>query len=211
MILAETMLFYLFATILIVGALGVITGRNPVHSVLFLILSFVNGAGLFLLLKAELLAMTLIIVYVGAVAVLFLFVVMMLDVNFNELRTEMARYRPFGFLAGAIVTLELALVGFLWGGPEGQKISFESAVPSGVESTLTNTQMIGQVLYTDYFLIFQLAGMILLLAMIGAIVLTLRRRGEGSRRLQNIQEQIARTPADTLIMHKIESGKGVKL
>lgn len=211
MILAETMLFYLFATIIVVGALGVITGRNPVHSVLFLILCFLNGAGLFLLLKAELLAMTLIIVYVGAVAVLFLFVVMMLDVNFSELHTQMAKYKPFGILAGAIVTLELALVGLLWGGPEGQKIHFETLPKGSTEATLTNTQLIGTVLYTDYFLIFQLAGMILLLAMIGAIVLTLRRREEGSRRRQNIQEQMARTPADTLTLHKIESGKGVKL
>lgn len=209
MILAETMLFYLFATIIVVGALGVITGRNPVHSVLFLILCFLNGAGLFLLLKAELLAMILIIVYVGAVAVLFLFVVMMLDVNFKELRTEMARYMPFGIIAGTIVAIELALVGILWGGPEGQKINFEPIAQAGTETPLTNTQMIGTVLYTDYFLIFQLAGMILLLAMIGAIVLTIQRRGMGRR--QNVKDQMARIPADTLTFHKIESGKGVKL
>lgn len=206
MILAETMLFYLFATVILVGAIGVITGRNPVHSVLFLILCFLNAAGLFLLLQAELLAMILIIVYVGAVAVLFLFVVMMLDINFKELRTGMATYLPFGLIASAIIAIEVTLVGFLWKGPTAAPT--EIITQTG-EITLTNAQAIGRVLYTDYFLIFQLSGMILLVAMIGAIVLTLRKRG-GTRR-QNIQAQMARTPADTLTLHKIESGKGVKL
>lgn len=207
MILSETLLFYLFSGIMTLGALGVISGRNPVHSVLFLILCFLNAAGLFLLLKAELLAMTLVIVYVGAVAVLFLFVVMMLDINFKELKTEMAKYLPFGLIAGAIVATELAMVGYLWPSMGHSSSSVSSEMP--LESSLTNTQMIGTVLYTDYFLLFQMAGLILLVAMIGAIVLTIQRRGQGRR--QNVNDQMNRTPEDTLVMHKIESGKGIKL
>jgi NADH-quinone oxidoreductase subunit J len=208
MFLVETLLFYLFATLILVGALGVITGRNPVYSVLFLILSFLNGAGLFLLLKAELLAMLLVIVYVGAVAVLFLFVVMMLDVHFQELRTGMAKYVPFGLLTGAIVALELSALGFLWG-KSGEYQTLQMPSQSPQENPLTNAELIGRLLYTDYFLIFQLAGIILLVAMIGAIVLTLRKRE--TMRHQNIKRQLDRTPADTLTLHKIESGKGVTL
>ncbi len=202
--IGEALLFYMFAGTLILSASCVILARNPVHSVLFLILCFLNGTGLFLLLNAELLAMTLAIVYVGAVAVLFLFVVMMLDIDFQELRQGLSKYAPFSALIGLVLAAELCIVALGW---KPSVHLTRTIAPQTAE--LTNTQMIGSVLYTDYFLAFQVAGLILLVAMIGAITLTLRFRPETRR--QNPIEQMHRTPADTLTLHKIESGKGVSL
>lgn len=202
--IGEALLFYMFSGILIMSACGVILARNPVHSVLFLIVCFLNGTGLFLLLQAELLAMLLSIVYVGAVAVLFLFIVMMLDIDFQELRQGFSKYAPFSALIGIILAAELALVMWTW--PATKQLTRTVALHS---STMTNTQMVGSVLYTDYILPFQLAGLILLVAMIGAITLTLRFRPETRR--QDPNQQMHRHPSDTLTLHKIESGKGVSL
>ncbi|MBW8309053.1 MAG: NADH-quinone oxidoreductase subunit J [Candidatus Paracaedibacteraceae bacterium] len=202
--IGEALLFYMFAGTLILSASCVVLARNPVHSVLFLILCFLNGTGLFLLLNAELLAMTLAIVYVGAVAVLFLFVVMMLDIDFQELRQGISKYAPFSALIGLVLAAELSIIALAW------KPSAQLTKTVALQTPeLTNTQMIGSVLYTDYFLVFQVAGLILLVAMIGAITLTLRFRPETRR--QNATEQMQRSPADTLTLHKIESGKGVSL
>lgn len=204
--IAETLLFSLFAVILVVGSLGVILGRNPVHSVLFLILCFFNAAGLFVLLQAELVAMILVIVYVGAVAVLFLFVVMMLDINFRDLREGFAKYIPFAVLSGGLIVAELSVVGFAWRLPAN---AHSSLATTAIPQNIPNTNAIGNVIYTDYFLIFQMAGLILLVAMIGAIVLTLRKRSDVLR--QNIKEQLERDPSNTLTMHKIDSRKGIKI
>jgi NADH-quinone oxidoreductase subunit J len=196
--------FYLFATVTVASAFMVIASRNPVQSVLFLILAFVNAAGLFLLLGAEFLAMILVIVYVGAVAVLFLFVVMMLDVDFAELRQGFLQYLPIGALIGVIFLLELILVvGAYTIDPALVKTVPTAAVPPA----LTNTQAIGQVLYTRYFYFFQAAGLILLVAMIGAIVLTLRER-VGVKR-QDIPKQNARTQATAVEVRKVPSRQGV--
>jgi NADH-quinone oxidoreductase subunit J len=202
--IGEALLFYMFAGTLLLSASCVILARNPVHSVMFLILCFLNGTGLFLLLNAELLAMTLAIVYVGAVAVLFLFVVMMLDIDFQELQQGFSKYAPFSAFIGLVLAAELSIVALAWkpSGNMTQTVALQT-------SKLTNTQMIGSVLYTDYFLVFQIAGLILLVAMIGAITLTLRFRPETRR--QNPIDQMNRSPADTLTLHKIESGKGVSL
>src|SRR3984957_6375284 len=186
-------LFYIFAAILLVSAAMVVSARNPVHSVLFLILAFFNAAALFLIAGAEFLAMILVIVYVGAVAVLFLFVVMMLDVDFEEFRTGYQRYLPVGATVGAVLFIELAIV--LGGGRM-------APVPSGV----SNTEALGRILYTDYFFLFQTAGLILLVAMIGAIVLTLRDRK--TSRHQNIERQTARTVVETLTMMSVSIGAG---
>lgn len=202
--IGESILFYMFALTIIVAASCVILARNPVHSVMFLILCFINGSGLFLLLNAELLAMILAIVYVGAVAVLFLFVVMMLDVDFASLRQGMSRHAPFSILVGLILGAELTMIAYLW-----KPTGLATQTVKVATHNITNTQMIGSVLYTDYLLPFQVSGLILLVAMIGAITLTLRFKPETRR--QNISEQIRRTPADTLTLHKIESGKGIKL
>lgn len=202
--IGEAVLFYMFAITLIVCASCVILARNPVHSVLFLIVCFLNGTGLFLLLNAELLAMILAIVYVGAVAVLFLFVVMMLDIDFQELRKGISKYIPIAACVGLLLAAELSMVVLAW----NPSVNLTKTV--ALQSTkLTNTQMIGSVLYTDYILAFQISGLILLVAMIGAITLTLRLRPETRR--QNVIEQMRRTPEDTLTIHKIESGKGVSL
>ena len=196
--------FYLFATVTVASAFMVIASRNPVHSVLFLILAFVNAAGLFLLMGAEFLAMILVIVYVGAVAVLFLFVVMMLDVDFAELRQGFLQYLPIGALIGVIFLLELILVvGAYTIDPALVKTVPTAAVPPA----LTNTQAIGQVLYTRYFYFFQAAGLILLVAMIGAIVLTLRER-VGIKR-QDISKQNARTPATAIDVRKVPFRQGI--
>jgi NADH-quinone oxidoreductase subunit J len=196
--------FYLFATVTVASAFMVIASRNPVQSVLFLILAFVNAAGLFLLLGAEFLAMILVIVYVGAVAVLFLFVVMMLDVDFAELRQGFLQYLPIGALIGVIFLLELILVvGAYTIDPALVKTVPTTAGPPA----LTNTQAIGQVLYTRYFYFFQAAGLILLVAMIGAIVLTLRER-VGVKR-QDISKQNARTQATAVEVRKVPSRQGV--
>ena len=196
--------FYLFAVLAVVSATMVIVARNPVHAVLFLILTFFNAAGLFILLGAEFLAMLLVIVYVGAVAVLFLFVVMMLDVDFAELRAGFIKNAPVGLLVAGIVLVELIAL-FVSGAAGGLPSAIPSAAP-GTEA-LTNTEQIGRVLYTKYVYFFQAAGLVLLVAMVGAIVLTLRHR-EGVKR-QSIAAQNARTPATGLEMVKVTSGGAV--
>lgn len=195
--------FYLFSAVLIGSAFMVISTRNPVHSVLFLILAFFNAAGLFLLLGAEFLAMILVVVYVGAVAVLFLFVVMMLDVDFTVLKQGFLRYLPVGGTLGFIVLLEIALVVGSWTVGEVQLQNVATPVPPG----MTNTMALGRVLYTQYVYLFQAAGLILLTAMIGAIVLTLRHKAGVKR--QNIAEQNARTPAEAVELRKVPSRQGI--
>ena len=197
--------FYLFAGICVASAVMVIASRNPVHSVLFLILTFVNAAGLFVLLGAEFLAMILVIVYVGAVAVLFLFVVMMLDVEFAELRRGFMQYVPIGALIGAIFLAELLLVAVGWAiSPE---ISRTITAPIPPVASTPNTQALGQVLYTRYIYFFQAAGLILLVSMVGAIVLTLRHKQKAKR--QNIGAQVARTKATAIEIVKVRPGQGV--
>jgi NADH-quinone oxidoreductase subunit J len=198
---ADAIFFWVFATILVVSALTVISARNPVHSVLFLILAFVNAAGLFILLGAEFLAMILIVVYVGAVAVLFLFVVMLLDVDFAELRQGFVQYLLPGALIALCVGAELVYVMAGW---TTSPTASAAAAPAGA---LSNTAALGRVLYTQYFYFFQTAGMILLTAMIGAIVLTLRHK-VGVKR-QNIAAQVARTPATAVELRKVPSRAGI--
>jgi NADH-quinone oxidoreductase subunit J len=195
--------FYLFAGMCIASAFMVIAARNPVHSVLYLILAFVNAAGLFVMMGAEFLAMILIVVYVGAVAVLFLFVVMMLDVDFAELKQGALQYLPVGLLIGGIFLAELFLVVGAW--VIGPGVS--QAISSPIPTTTSNTEAIGLVLYTQYVYYFQAAGMILLVAMVGAIVLTLRHK-ERVRR-QNVAEQVARTPAMSIEVMKVRPGQGL--
>jgi len=200
----ETIVFYLFAFITIASAVMVISSRNPVHSVLFLILAFFNSAGLFVLMGAEFLAMILIVVYVGAVAVLFLFVVMMLDVNFAEMRARFLQYLPIGALIGLILLVELVFVLGTWViAPEATAIA-QAPVPGG---DVTNTDALGRLIYTDYTYLFQAAGLILLVAMIGAIVLTHRQR-VGVRK-QKIGDQINRRREDTVTVRKIGTGEGI--
>ncbi|HXT80778.1 MAG TPA: NADH-quinone oxidoreductase subunit J [Acetobacteraceae bacterium] len=199
-----TIFFYLFAIVLLASAAMVVSARNPVHSVLFLILAFFNAAALFLIAGAEFLAMILVIVYVGAVAVLFLFVVMMLDVDFEQLRSGFQRYLPVGATVGVVLFFELVAV--LWGwelSPQSIQLRMSPA-----PTTLSNTEALGQVLYTDYIFLFQTAGLILLVAMIGAIVLTLRE-GKSSRH-QSIRVQTGRTVAETLEMLSVSVGAGVR-
>ncbi len=195
--------FYMFALIAIASGAMVVTAKNPVHSVLFLILAFFNGAGLFVLLGAEFLAMILVVVYVGAVAVLFMFVVMMLDINFVELRQGFLRYLPFGSMVALVLVIELlAVVGGWHMAPEAAQ-----AAASPTPETGTNTHALGAVIYTDYLFLFQAAGIVLLIAMIGAIVLTHRKRGGVKK--QRIADQLARKPEDTLEVKKVESGRGI--
>ena len=197
--------FYLFAIIAVVSGAMVISARNPVHSVLFLILAFFNAAALFVLMGAEFLAFILVIVYVGAVAVLFLFVVMMLDIDFVELREGFLRYLPFGALIGLILLVELLLVIGAWLiAPEAALLAAAPTPPP--DSGVSNAEALGLVLYTDYALAFQLAGLILLVAMIGAIVLTLRQRPV---RRQRVGEQVNRRAEDVLVIRKIDRGEGV--
>ena len=196
--------FYFFAFILIASAIMVIAAKNPVHSVLFLILAFFNAAGLFVLLGAEFLAMILVVVYVGAVAVLFLFVVMMLDIDFAELKKGALQYLPFGLLIGLILVAELVMAGSVWVLKPATIAAKGAATPAGV----TNTEALGRILYTDYVYYFQIAGLVLLVAMIGAIVLTLRSR-PGVRR-QSIPQQNARTKAMAVDMVEIKSGQGAQ-
>lgn len=201
--MVQTAFFFLFSGMLIGSAAMVIAGKNPVHSVLFLILAFLNASGLFLLAGAEFLAMVMVIVYVGAVAVLFLFVVMMLDVNFKELRVGMARYKLVGSFVGLLFAGELITVGILFkSAPTAKK-----ALVQPIGETLTNSHALGAVLYTDYFYLFQLSGVILLVAMIGAIVLTLRTQEKACR--QNYPAQLNRSPANSLEMVKVLSGQGI--
>ena len=197
--------FYLFAGICVASAVMVIASRNPVHSVLFLILAFVNAAGLFVLMGAEFLAMILIVVYVGAVAVLFLFVVMMLDVDFAELGRGVLNYLPIGGLIGAILLAELLVVVGAWAiGP-----TWHGAIASPIPapSDINNTQALGLVLYTRYVYFFQAAGVILLVAMIGAIVLTLQHKPRVRR--QVIADQVARNRASAIEVVEVKSGQGL--
>jgi NADH-quinone oxidoreductase subunit J len=201
----SALFFYLFAGICVAAAFMVIAARNPVHSVLFLILAFVNAAGLFVLLGAEFLAMILIIVYVGAVLVLFLFVVMMLDVNFVELRQGFLQYLPIGAFVGVILLAELVLVVGAWTIGADVQQAVEAPIPA--VATTFNTEALGQVLYTRYVYFFQAAGVLLLIAMIGAIVLTLEHRPNVKR--QNIPGQIARTKATAIEIVKVPPGQGL--
>lgn len=198
-----TIFFYMFSTILIASAFMVIAARNPVHSVLFLILAFVNAAGLFILLGAEFLAMILVVVYVGAVAVLFLFVVMMLDVDFVALKQGFLQYLPLGALIGVVVALELVLVATGWTTSTAAIGGSGAPVAEGV----SNTAALGQVLYTKHVYFFQAAGLVLLTAMIGAIVLTLHHRPDVKR--QNIAEQNARDRKEAVELKKVPSRTGV--
>src|SRR5258705_826572 len=198
----EAIAFYFFSAVLLASAVLVIGARNPVHSVLFLILAFFNAAGLFVLLGAEFLGMILIVVYVGPVAVLFLFVVMMLDIDFADLKRGSLQYLPFGVLIGLILVAELVMAGSVWVLKPAAKSMMASATPAGI----TNTEALGRILYTDYVYYFQIAGLVLLVAMIGAIVLTLHSR-PGVRR-QVISVQNARTAAMAVEMVEIKPGQG---
>jgi NADH-quinone oxidoreductase subunit J len=196
--------FYLFATVLIASSVMVVSAKNPVHAVLFLILAFFNAAGLFVLLGAEFLAMILVVVYVGAVMVLFLFVVMMLDVNFAELRAGVLRYLPIGLIVGLILLFELVFVVGAWvTAPQ-----LTSDAPTPPPSEISNTEALGRLLYTDYVYLFQAAGLILLVAMIGAIILTLHHRRDVKR--QNISDQVARSPETAIEVVKVEPGRGLQ-
>lgn len=210
MIIAS-ILFYLFSFVLVASAIMVIASKNPVHSVLFLIFGFFNAAGLFILLQAELIAMLLVIVYVGAVAVLFLFVVMLLDINFTKLREGFMHYLPLGIIAALVMFAQLFLANSVSVSTLADKsidagetvLSRQLVTPTNI----TNTEAIGRVLYTDYVYLFQFAGLILLVAMIGAIVLTLRHR-DGVKR-QNISKQVSRKAKDCIEIVKVNSGEGV--
>ena len=200
----QALAFYLFSAVLLIAALAVIAARNPVHSVLFLITAFFSAAGLFVLAGAEFLAMLLVIVYVGAVAVLFLFVVMMLDVDFAALRQGFARYLPIGGLVASVLAIEMVVIAV--------KVATEGAAakslgPMSSAAGITNAETIGRVLYTQYIYYFQAAGMVLLVAMIGAIVLTLKHR-VGVRR-QSIADQVARTRATGMTLVDIKPGEGI--
>jgi len=201
----QALVFYLFAAVAVASGAMVITSRNPVHSVLFLILAFFNAAGLFVLMGAEFLAMILVVVYVGAVAVLFLFVVMMLDINFVELRQGFIRYLPVGAAIGLVLLAELVLVTGAWTVAPSVPDALTAPIPAAAE--VTNTHALGGLLYTRYVYLFQAAGLILLIAMIGAIVLTLRSR-EGVRK-QSIEAQNARRPEEVVEVVKVTRGGGV--
>jgi NADH-quinone oxidoreductase subunit J len=196
--------FYVFAGLCVASGFMVIAARNPVHSVLFLILAFVNAAGLFVLLGAEFIAMILVVVYVGAVAVLFLFVVMMLDVDFTELREGFLQYLPIGALVGCIFLAELLLVLGAWSIAPTIPQSITAPIPSDV----SNTMALGLLLYTRYVYYFQIAGLVLLVAMIGAIVLTLQHRPAVKR--QSAARQNARTKATAIEIKQVRSGQGLK-
>jgi NADH-quinone oxidoreductase subunit J len=195
--------FYLFALSTLVGGLMTVLGRNPVHSVLWLILAFISSAGLFVLMGAEFVAMLLVIVYVGAVAVLFLFVVMMLDVDFAELRAGMAAYLPVALLIAVILLMQFALAFGAWDASEMAETLRKAPVEEGVQ----NTAQLGQLIYDRFFLLFQLAGLILLVAMIGAIVLTLRHRTNVKR--QNVLAQMYRDPAKAMELRDVKPGQGL--
>jgi NADH-quinone oxidoreductase subunit J len=195
--------FYVFSIIAVASALMVIASRNPVHSVLFLILCFVNAAGLFMLTGAEFLALILIVVYVGAVAVLFLFVTMMLDVDFASLRQGMLQYAPVGVVIGAILLLELVLVGVSY--VMAPEVTSASVVP--INEAVTNTRALGQVIYTRYVFLFELAGAVLLVSMVGAIVLTLQHKVNVKR--QNVMRQISRKRSEGVEIVKVKTGQGI--
>ncbi len=196
--------FYLFAGLAVIAGFMVIAAKNPVHAVLFLIMAFFNAAGLFLLLGAEFLALTLLIVYVGAVAVLFLFVVMMLDVDFAELKSGFLSYLPVGLLVGGILLAEIIMAAGAWIlNPSLSKLEKQATI----DTNITNTENFGRVLYTDYVFYLEAAGILLLIAMVGAIVLTLRQR-DGVRR-QDIATQVGRTPEQAIEIRKVETGQGI--
>jgi len=195
--------FYLFALSALAGGLFTVISRNPVHSVLWLILTFLSAAGLFVLLGAEFVAMLLVIVYVGAVAVLFLFVVMMLDVDFAELKAEMARYMPLALLIGVVLLMQLSLAFGVWTTSDGAMAARDAVTPTDV----TNTAALGLLIYDKYFLLFQLSGLILLVAMIGAIVLTLRHRKDVKR--QDVLAQMWRDPAKAMELKDVKPGQGL--
>jgi NADH-quinone oxidoreductase subunit J len=200
-----TLAFYAFAVVMVAAGFLVVVARNPVHSVLWLILAFLSAAGLFVLLGAEFVAMLLVIVYVGAVAVLFLFVVMMLDVDFAALKAEMARYMPLAGLIGVILLMQLVLVFGAWVASPAAEGLRRAVSPDLAE--VQNTKALGMILYDRYFLLFQLSGLILLVAMIGAIVLTLRHRA-GIKR-QDVLAQIYRDPAKALELRDVKPGQGL--
>jgi NADH-quinone oxidoreductase subunit J len=201
--IVAALFFYLFAGICVASAVMVIASRNPVHSVLYLILAFVNAAGLFVMMGAEFLAMILIVVYVGAVAVLFLFVVMMLDVDFAQLKQGALQYLPLGMLIGGIFLAELLLVVGAWAiGP-----GIPQAITAPIPSQVPNIEVIGLVLYTRYVYFFEASGLILLVAMIGAIVLTLQHRVRVRRQI--VAEQNARTPAMSIEIRQVRPGQGL--
>ena len=195
--------FYLFAISVIAGGFFTVVSRNPVHSVLWLILSFLSAAGLFVLLGAEFVAMLLIIVYVGAVAVLFLFVVMMLDIDFAELKAEMAKYMPLALLIALIILMQFVMSFGAW----ESNAAAESMLAQVTPTDRHNTEALGMILYDQYFLLFQLSGLILLVAMIGAIVLTLRHRADVKR--QDVVTQMMRDPAKTMELKNVKSGQGL--
>ena len=203
--IVQALVFYVFAAVAVASGVMVIAARNPVHSVLFLILAFFTAAGLFVLMGAEFLAMVLVIVYVGAVAVLFLFVVMMLDINFVELRQGFLQYLPIGGAIGVILMIELILLGV--SGAMAPEIPGLAAAPTPPIGETTNTHALGQILYTRYVYLFQAAGMVLLVAMIGAIVLTLRRR-EGVRK-QRVAAQVGRRRDEAVELKKVEPRRGI--
>ena len=194
--------FYLFAISTLVGGLFTVVSRNPVHSVLWLILAFLSSAGLFVLLGAEFIAMLLIIVYVGAVAVLFLFVVMMLDIDFSALKAEMAKYMPLALLIGVILLMQFGLAFGSWEASEMAEANRLAIAPKG-----GNTSGLGLLIYDRYFILFQLAGLVLLVAMIGAIVLTLRHRTDVKR--QNVLHQMWRDPAKAMELKDVKPGQGL--
>jgi NADH-quinone oxidoreductase subunit J len=201
----QALIFYLLAGIAVAGAVMVISARNPVHAVLFLILAFFNSAGLFLLAGAEFLAMALVVVYVGAVAVLFLFVVMLLDMNYLRIRQGILQYLPTGAAIGLVLLFELVLVVGTWSFAPGAPLSVGTRTPD--VATVSNTEALGRLLYTDYFYLFQAAGLVLLVAMIGSILLTLRSLGDV--RKQKVAQQVARTKAATIEIRKVPSGGGI--
>lgn len=201
--LIANLLFYVFATVLVLSALLVVSVKNPVHAVLFLVFAFFNSAGLFVLLGAEFIAMLMVIVYVGAVAVLFLFVVMMLNVNFSELRGQWVKYLPVGILVAAAMFTELVMVIKYSVSSNASVAKVSAPIVKGV----TNTKALGAILYTDYVYAFQIAGLVLLVAMVGAIVLTHRVR-EGVRK-QSVGTQVSRSRKDSIEIVKVQTGKGV--
>lgn len=203
--MVAAIMFYILATVLVGSAVMVVFSKNPVHSVLFLILAFFNAAGLFVLLGAEFVAMILVIVYVGAVAVMFLFVVMMLDINFTELRKGVQDYLPIGLLIGFILLVEMAVIAGGWSLTDG--IATTITTPTPIASEVHNTEAIGRILYTDNIFLFQLGGLILLVAMIGAIVLTHRQR-PGVKK-QNIGDQVRRRRDDAYEAVNVKPGQGI--
>ncbi|PVH27679.1 NADH-quinone oxidoreductase subunit J [Pararhodobacter oceanensis] len=197
--------FYAFAIVAVIAALLVVTARNPVHSVLWLILTFLSSAGLFVLMGAEFIAMLLMIVYIGAVAVLFLFVVMMLDIDFAALKAEMTRYFPLASLVGVVILMQLALLYGAWGQAENASALRMAPTPDMAE--IHNTRALGLIIYDQYLLVFQLSGLILLVAMIGAIVLTMRHR-TGVKR-QDVTQQMWRDPAKAMELKDVKPGQGL--